>query len=427
MISLPLHPLRQSLNDEAHARPALPIGTPARLSSLVFLFEHDNGEQLAALAALAARLGLPAPQPGAVQYNAGNAALTVRWSLHTEFVRYTFAVAGSGGDPFVQNALTRVPDDWLAAIPGRMLAGIHALLLPAADAPALPDIAASWFCGHDLIGADIADGNATALTDLRLHPDAYAGTDFSRLIVLNRGMGEHQSGRMLGRLFEIETYRMLALLALPLAKQQMRQLDHLGLALRDITSRMQDNDDDSALLADLSALATQVEDAISTSQYRFSAASAYYDLVGRRIVELRETRLPGLQPFREFMERRLAPALATCATVTGRQDRMTTRIQRATSLLRTRIEVALQAQNQQLLASMDRRAELQLRLQETVEGLSVGVLTYYAVGLVGYATKAMKAAGLHINAELATGLAIPLVGAMVWWGMHRVRRHLAQH
>ena len=157
---------------------------------------------------------------------------------------------------------------------------------------------------------------------------------------------------------------------------------------------------------------------------RFSAARAYYQLVERRIGELREVRLAGLQPFREFMERRLAPAMQTCDTVMGRQERLSARLQRATALMRTRIEVELQQQNRELLQSMDRRAALQLRLQETVEGLSVGVLTYYAVGLFGYVAKALKVLGVPLNAELATGLAIVPIGGAVWWGVQRAKRHL---
>ena len=424
MISLSLHPLRTELNDEAHARPSLPVAAPARLTSLTFFFERDSGEQLAAVSALAARLGMDAPPAGATHYVGRAGELTVSWSRHTEFVNYIFGLDGTGGDPFVQNALTHIPDAWLETVPGQMLAGVHALIIDAGAAGQLDQMAARWFSAHDLIGADLADGNAMALTDLRLHDDAYAGVGFVRYVMLNRDMSARQAGRMLGRLFEIETYRMLALLALPLAKQQIRELDLLGVALRDATRRLRATDEEPALLADLAGLSAQLEDAVSASQYRFSAASAYYELVGRRIGELRESRIAGLQPFREFMERRLAPAMATCETATRRQERLSTRLQRATALMRTRIEVGLQQQNQQLLQSMDRRAELQLRLQETVEGLSVGVLTYYAVGLFAYAAKAVKAAGWHVNPELATGLAIVPIAACVWFGVQFAKRRL---
>ena len=71
---------------------------------------------------------------------------------------------------------------------------------------------------------------------------------------------------------------------------------------------------------------------------------------------------------------------------------------------------------------MNRRARLQLRLQETVEGLSVVVLSYYLVGLLGYGFKAAKAAGVTVDTDLATGLAVPVVLAGVWFGVRRLRR-----
>lgn len=431
MQPLQSHPLRRALIDEAHARPHAAIATPSRITSLSLVFDRNGASaQFDALCQLAAALGLPAPEAGCAFYCAEHDGLQVRWLLHTEFARYTFIEAGPSADPFEMPALARIPDDWLGSLPGSLLTALHAAVLAGQDdeAPAA-EIARRWFAGNELIGAEIGEGQALAYTDLKLHPDPRLAEGFSRYLVINRGMGPNQTGRMLQRLFEVETYRMLALLALPIAKRQMGELDTLGTALRGITGEMagEGGRSDGALLGELTRLAMQVETLVAESQYRFTAARAYYQLVERRITELRESRLPGLQPFREFMERRLAPAMATCDTVAQRQDRLTGRLQRATLLLRTRVEVQHEEQNRALLASMDRRAGLQLRLQETVEGLSVGVLTYYLVGLLGYLLKAAKAAGLHLNVELATGVAIPVVAVGVWWGVERLRRSLAGH
>ena len=91
----------------------------------------------------------------------------------------------------------------------------------------------------------------------------------------------------------------------------------------------------------------------------------------RRIAELREGRVEGMPTLREFVERRLLPAMKTCETVARMQEGLSARISRASELLRTRVDIELERQNQELLAQMNRRAKLQLRLQETVEGLSV--------------------------------------------------------
>ncbi len=425
-----LHPQRQLLNNEAHARTSASVPSPAQVTSLAFFFDGDGSSQRTSLARLAEQLGLPLPAADAVQYQAELPSLRLNWGLHTEFARYTLLRRGRAGEPFSDSAFEGLPLDWLAQQPDPLLVAIHAVILPQEDAghADTETLAQQWFAGNDLIGASIGDGNALALTDLRLHPDRNLGAGVTRLLVLDYGMSPSQRGRMLQRLFELETYRMLALLALPVAKAQMRTMDNLGSRMRELTAKMSgqagSRSGDDALLDQLTELAADLEDVISSTQYRFSAAQAYFRQVERRIEELREARLGGVQPFREFTIRRLAPAMATCETVSSRQTQLAARIQRATALLRTRVEVALQGQNQSLLASMDRRAELQLRLQETVEGLSVGVLTYYAVGLIGYVAKALKVAGLPINPELTTGIAIPLVAAGVWWGTQKMKKNL---
>lgn len=422
MLTLTPHPLRRVLNDEAHARPYASIPSPARLTSLTLYYDYDDASQREALAELAQMLALPAPLGHAAHYTASAGDLTVRWSLHAEFARYTFILSGDFSEPFDRTALDRLPSSWLDRLPGTVLVALHAVLLKGGSASTPDEIAARWFGGGELIGSRIGDGNGIAYTDLQLHPDPRLPEGFSRYVVLDEEMGPNQSGRMLQRLFEIETYRMLALLALPIAKEQMRELDRLDVVLRSLTERMGKPDSrDAQLLEELEDLSTRAEQLISESQYRISATRAYYSLVERRIGELRESRLPGMQPFHEFMERRMAPAMSTCDTVVKRQDRLTDRLQRSTALLRTRVEVLHEEQNRALLASMDRRAAMQLRLQETVEGLSVGVLTYYIVSLLSYLLKAVKAAGVHLNTELATGIAIPIVAAAVWYGVRKVR------
>ncbi|WP_339941395.1 DUF3422 family protein [Undibacterium luofuense] len=130
----------------------------------------------------------------------------------------------------------------------------------------------------------------------------------------------------------------------------------------------------------------------------------------------------GLQTFREFNERRLSPAMATCRTTSARLEAILDRVGRTTMLLSTRVNVTREKQNQQVLKSMDRRATMQLRLQQTVEGLSVAAISYYIVGLVGYAAKGIKASGRDINLDLVTAWSIPVVIGLVAFGLYRFRR-----
>jgi len=188
-----------------------------------------------------------------------------------------------------------------------------------------------------------------------------------------------------------------------------------------------DDGADEALLGKLTGLAADVESAIVASQYRFGASRAYYELVRARIAELKERSLPGIQTIDEFMERRLAPAMATCFSVSQRLRELSERVAMASGLLSTRVEIAREKQNQALLASMDRRAKLQLRLQQTVEGLSVAAITYYVVGLVGYLAKGLKAGGMPVDPEIAMAAAIPVVVVVLAMLLRRVRRKLGAH
>ena len=177
----------------------------------------------------------------------------------------------------------------------------HAAVLPAGGEPVEPDaVSARFFSGRTLIGAAVA-GAAVALTDFRIHRDG-----FGRLLVLDRGMTRRQAGRTVQRLLEIDTYRMLALLTLPVARELSPVLTGYERELAEITTAL-----------------TDVGEA--DSHYRFSAAAAYHELVTRRIEELREERVPGLQTFGEFTGRRLAPAMNTCRATATRQESLSER------------------------------------------------------------------------------------------------------
>ena len=237
-------------------------------------------------------------------------------------------------------------------------------------------------------------------------------------------MTPRQAGRYVQRLLEIDTYRMVALLALPLARELSPYLAASERELAEITTLMaqEGERDEPSLLDRLTRLEAEIESRYSDTHYRFAAAAAYYGIVRRRIDELREERLEGLQTFREFTERRLAPAMNTCTAVAQRQESLSKRVARATQLLSTRVDVARERQNQDMLASLNRRAKIQLRLQETVEGLSIAAITYYIVGLVGFAAKAIQEAGAPINPTIVVGASIPVVIVIIAFGVRRLRR-----
>ena len=421
----PDHAQRIALAAEAHARPSEAVRAPARASYAAVLVEPDaRAAEMAHLADLCRRHGVEAPAPGATHFRTVIGAARLTWESHGEFSGYTVVTAASAAEaPFESFAAAALPPGWLAAVPGNTVAAIHAALwvgstdpAAAATTPAARQ-AAQAPAGGPLIGADIADGAAFVQTDFMLHDGC------TRILLIDRGLTERQAGRTLQRLFEIEAYRMLALLALPIARRQSPRIVQIEQALARLTEGIAHGQgDDETLLHELTRLAAEVESGLAASQFRFGACKAYFELVMRRVGELREVRLPGVQTIEEFMGRRFTPAVATCFSVSQRLHDLSERVAQASSLLSARVDIARERQNQALLESMNRRAKLQLRLQQTVEGLSVAAIVYYVAGLVGYLAKGLKAGGVGLDTDLAVGLAIPLVAVMVVWALRRARR-----
>ncbi len=419
------HNMRRVLADEVHARPFERLEPPVLASHVALLTGEAVGDRgHTHLSELCRRMDVTPPDTGANHCSIDFGAFRCKWEHHTEFTSFTFFVAGGGADPFVAPAIDAVPQDWVANLPGELLVACHLAFESRAVIDRDRRALGGLFAPDSLAGSLVAGGNAEIWADFRLYEDG-----FGRILVRDIGLRARQAGRLVQRLLEIETYRMMALLALPLAREASLEITDAARSLSSITERMpqiENLEDEHATLAELTRLAAGMERLASRNSYRFSAATAYYTLVEKRVSELREERIEGLQTFGEFMERRMAPAMRTCEAVAARQERLAERAARTTSLLRTRVDLAMEAQNRDLLRSMDRRARLQLRLQETVEGLSVAAISYYLVGLVGYAAKAAKAAGAPVPVELVTGLSIPVVVLVVWTSLQRVRRRLAR-
>lgn len=413
------HPDRIALADEVHARPSEPVVTPARASYVaVQVDDEERDREQAHLAALCERHGVMPPGTRSTHFRADLGTVRLKWERHGEFSGYLLVAAGASPRPFAEPASLQVDADWLGAIPGRTVAAVDVEFLPGADEPAAADLP-PLFGGSAPAGSRISDGAASIYTDFRLHN---GGT--SRWLVYDHGLTRWQAGRTLQRATEVEAYRTLALLALPIARRQTPRVLQIE---RDLAVLMDGiaagNGDDEPLLQQLTRLAAEIESGLAASQFRFGACRAYGDLVMRRIAEMRESRLTGVQTIEEFMTRRFTPAVATVATASQRLYGLSERVARASGLLSTRVSIARERQNQSLLASMNHRARLQLRLQQTVEGLSVAAIVYYAAGLVGYLTKGAKAGGLALEPDLVVALAVPALAVGALLMVRRARRH----
>ncbi len=428
----PDDPLRRTLHNEVHARPQARIRMPALVLYVAVLNAQVGREQECAhLRLLPGQQGL---EPEQMQGNFLRLRLdgyTLKWERHSEFTRYSLvqplpAAALQGiGDAELLAALM-LPQGWLRGIPGHTLAAIQLVLLHGdlREPEACVAQAQAWFGEQPLVASFMGNNaHSLALTDFMLRPSGFE----RMLVIAPEATSQTRAGRVSQRLLELETYRLLALRGLPVAKELSPMLAQAEGELADITSRLENKSaDDQDLLDTLVSLSARVERATATHMYRFSATRAYQALVSERIAELRESAIPGIQTMGEFMQRRMSPAMATVAATAQRLGSLSERVARASALLRTRVDIAAEVQNQQLLAKLTRGQELQLHLQTTVEGLSIAAISYYVVSLLLYAGKGLKAAGVPLNPEMAVGALIPLVLWAVWRAGRRIHKSVMQ-
>lgn len=417
------HPQRVALHDEVHARPYERMTAPLMLTHLALLTATGAASREHLHTLLRAR-GLPLPRADANHLSIEIGAVRLRWEAHTEFQTYTvWHALDASPCTFGRAELRDLPAEWLASMAGQWIVGLH-VLVTLADASDGEALARALLDENSLVGAGIGDGQAHVYTDFRLHDDGYA-----RQLLCVEAMNPRRLGRTVQRLLEVETYRMMALLGLPVAREVAATLGDAERDLAQVAAQIRSaaRDEEPALLHQLTQLAGRVESLYAHTHARFSASSAYFELVQRRIGELREVRHAGLQTLGEFLDRRLAPAMQTCLWAARRQQALSERISRISNLLRTRVEIEQQRSSQGLLDAMNRRQQAQLLLQSAVEGLSVAAVTYYGAGLVGYLAKGAKAAGVDVSPDLAVALCIPLIALGVWWGIRRLHARVARN
>ncbi len=420
------HPRRRELNDEVHARPPDSLPTPCAVTYIARLPKRDprSGVGKDLLGDLLRRFGQGRPDRAVDHFTTMLGADRLRWERHTEYNRYTFVAPVDVTDTSNTFHEPGIPDDWLEEMRGEVFVGVRAKIIgPEEINTPIDELSRKCFNGNTLIGSRVADQGGLALTDLCIHEDG-----FSRIVLINQNMSEAQTGRVLQRLFEIETYRMMALLALPVARDLSPVLDDDELELSAICEALLDAEShhEQEWLERLPRLSASSQSRHQRSSYRFAAADAYYEIVLQRISELRETRIQGLQTFEEFTTRRLTPAVKTYRAVSRRQQSILEQMARATKLLSTRIDISRQQQNQSLLASMNRRVKMQLRLQATVEGLSVAAVTYYVVGLVGTIVSGIESTGVPLNKPLLSAISIPVVAGVAFLGIRQLRKKISR-
>lgn len=399
MLGLPEHPDRAAAIGEAHARPSLPVDIPATIH-LLAISTPDAEADAVLYGSLFDDNVAAAPRHRILR----RGALTVKWERHTEFVSITMM---SHGD-------SRVGDELIARIRSVFPAG--ASLLVALRVRVVRERSSPVI--EDAIGGVLRGGIEVTST---FHVGPAGFIDFE---VVTGSIGRELLGRRLQRVLDAEMYRTMALVGLPLARRIGPELTALERGLTDVTEMLSTGvASDDAILERLQSLSAQTEAMRARTRYRFSASRAYAALVEERLASLGEEKVGERPTLTGFTRTRLAPAIRTIHSAEDRQAELSTSLGRALNLLRARVDVAMNAGNQEILSSMNDRQHRQLIISEAVESLSVIAISYYLLGILSYPVSALRDAGaLPISATMALGLLAPFVALFVFGALRALRR-----
>lgn len=421
MTSISDHPLRYAMANELHARPFPTLNAPSRAAYLAITSQTpDRAAERTHLIALLDRYGAPHPQPDATHYSGQIGKHMLKWESHSEFVTYTIFGDGNAIPPFDASTFAMFPDDWLQSTPGQRITSALIRVEMGDGDDGIIDKTTQWFVPESLAIARVLEDELIVASDFRIDPAGHM-----RIAVFARkATGGRRIGRVVQRLCEIETYKAMAMLGLAKVRDMGPELLALDKQLSSLVAELNsDTLKSDETLRQLLQTSAVLEHAVAQSAYRFGATRAYEAIVNQRIFILREERFLGRQTFGEFMMRRFDPAMRTVESTQSRLQSLTDRAARASDLLRTRVDVERSAQNQDLLTSMDKRADLQLRLQRTVEGLSVVAISYYAVNLALYVLGPVEKA-YGVSKTMLAGGVTPVVLIVVWLLIQRIHRKM---
>ena len=420
------HSLKDSLIDELHNRPFPVIQLPAQVSNIVVLEPAGRDSEIAGLKQLAEIHNMTPPDDGVSCYYQSSEDFDLRWERHNEFSTYTLICNKKLSGTAFESGFSHISDDWLSTLSGQVISANHIDLRSAGEAPDSPKELEEYFDGRKLIGSKIYDGNAKLWTSMRSHSDG-----FSRTLLVDQGVDPSQAGRAVRNLLEISTYRSMTLLALPTARELLPEISTLEQSLSATSEKLkliETMEDEQNLMTELIAEATQVERLIADNSFRFSATEAYFNLTETRLNMLREEKIPTIRTLKQFHVRRFIPAYNTCMSVVKRKQNLSQRIGRTSELLHSRLQLSLEDQNQRLLASMDKRSKIQLRLQQTVEGLSVVAITYYSMGLLRLMVEPLPVERyLYLSDSAVVAIATPIIFFSALMVVRRIRKKLGSH
>ncbi|MFI8743891.1 DUF3422 domain-containing protein [Pseudomonas sp. NPDC077186] len=400
-----MHPMRSELHDELHARPSIYFNEPAHVYHLTLLERGDALDRLVE--------ALDDQAADALQGLVSLDGYATKWERHTEFLSLTMVVPKQARAEF----WPPLPESLAALIQGH-----EELLIECSQV--LVESAEEWegstarYGFKDPCGSQVGAGDAVIWSDFRLTPDGV-----NRILLVNHNLNAYRLGRMVRRLLEIETYRMMASLTLPVAKDLARVLRDYERELTELSDQNAHSSSDARqILKSISHLSARIVRQAARTRQRFSATEAYAQIVFERIAELREVHVQGRQRLGVFIERRFRPTVRYCSATRQRLERVNESVANLGELLQTRVQVEVEEQNCAILHSLNERATTQIKIQKAVEGLSIIAISYYLLSLFKLLYEGARSMGLDLSPRDASLYAAPLVVLVLGTIIHRIRR-----
>ena len=419
--------LRHSLSEELHARAFHDFDGAGRFIRFVYLVGNDDSKVVKYVNKYLRSRKLSEMPDTAKFYRVDLTGFALRIERHTEFLTISFVEkglrvkSGISKNSFDESRLSHMPFKWAQNAPASLF---HSIWV---EVGGVPPINLSQSRMLKILDSRAVASNNFSENAAQVHFSFDIDSNgYSRVVIFNSSIEATRMGRVVQRVVEIETYRLLALLGLSAVKKYSGRLSSIEDVLNGLTSDLakeikKPDGQVQPLLTILSSQAADVEDIYSRTSYRLAATKAYRGILTGRLERMQMTRLSGFQGVRGFLDRRMTPAMDSCTAFSDRLSSLSSRLNRAGALLRTQTELVIQRQNRDLLHSMDQRAKQQLRLQQTVERLSIAAVTYYGVGLVGYVASSLPIDQWGLTLTFIKALSVPLIAIAVWLGIRKVK------
>ncbi len=414
------HELRYKIDAEIHSRPPLSIPTPGRILHFAWLTGFRKKVNPGAAVKKALRLldkGLSTFESPQIIVETDN--LKIKWEQHSEFASFTLVLLNESEDgKKLANRITEILDTHK----GKRL--IACQLYVIGGIQALPENTIRELVGfNQSAGAIIGGDTGKVWTDFRIDMDG-----FSKIVLWLDSVVPSRAGRITQRLLEIETYRMMAMLGFPVARKAHGILSEIegrfSTIIHDVSLQDMELESLKHWFEKLQAVSSEVSRLIDQTEYRLSATHAYSAIVQQRLQDLREESMEGKTRLSVFLERRMGPAMATCESLRRRQDKLLARIDSASAMFQGHMEIAMGLQNNAILKTIKTNAEQQVKLQHTVEGLSVVAISYYLLGIISLLLKGGEKAGLFSGWEILAAILAPPAIAAVWLFLRRLKNKI---